>query len=99
MVHDDVRRLPVAKAIGIQLLLDTPCSARDLQAPGKQPLDAHPTVDRVHHGVADAVEMPLQFIFGNICQLVSSEEHTSQLQSLMRISYVVFFFKKKINTS
>src|SRR3546814_3973578 len=26
-----------------------------------------------------------------------SEEHTSELQSLMRISYAVFFLKKKIN--
>src|SRR3546814_4473535 len=26
-----------------------------------------------------------------------SEEHTSELQSLMRISYAVFFFKTKIN--
>src|SRR3546814_8915598 len=26
---------------------------------------------------------------------VRSEEHTSELQSLMRISYAVFFFKKK----
>src|SRR3546814_5657410 len=28
-----------------------------------------------------------------------SEEHTSDLQSLMRISYAVFFLKKKKNTS
>src|SRR3546814_3849482 len=28
-----------------------------------------------------------------------SEEHTSELQSLMRISYAVFCWKKKINTS
>src|SRR3546814_1859368 len=28
-----------------------------------------------------------------------SEEHTSELQSLMRISYAVFCFKKKNNTS
>src|SRR3546814_8428925 len=28
---------------------------------------------------------------------VRSEEHTSELQSLMRISYAVFFLKKKIN--
>src|SRR3546814_5882537 len=28
-----------------------------------------------------------------------SEEHTSELQSLMRISYAVFCFKKKINNS
>src|SRR3546814_3171900 len=27
-----------------------------------------------------------------------SEEHTSELQSLMRISYAVFLLKKKINT-
>src|SRR3546814_8752594 len=30
--------------------------------------------------------------------LVRSEEHTSELQSLMRISYAVFCLKKKINT-
>src|SRR3546814_5423661 len=28
-----------------------------------------------------------------------SEEHTSELQSLMRISYAVFCLKKKINTT
>src|SRR3546814_9165895 len=28
-----------------------------------------------------------------------SEEHTSELQSLMRISYAVFFWKKKIHTT
>src|SRR3546814_2965312 len=31
--------------------------------------------------------------------LVRSEEHTSELQSLMRISYAVFCLKKKHNTS
>src|SRR3546814_8571167 len=30
--------------------------------------------------------------------IVRSEEHTSELQSLMRISYAVFCLKKKINT-
>src|SRR3546814_8533387 len=30
--------------------------------------------------------------------LVRSEEHTSELQSLMRISYAVFCLKKKTNT-
>src|SRR3546814_2857293 len=29
------------------------------------------------------------------CQLLRSEEHTSELQSLMRISYAVFCLKKK----
>src|SRR3546814_5200400 len=30
-----------------------------------------------------------------VCKLVRSEEHTSELQSLMRISYAVFCLKKK----
>src|SRR3546814_8348164 len=32
------------------------------------------------------------------CQPSRSEEHTSELQSLMRISYAVFCLKKKKNT-
>src|SRR3546814_6355365 len=32
-------------------------------------------------------------------KLVRSEEHTSELQSLMRISYAVFCLKKKKNTN
>src|SRR3546814_2895176 len=34
--------------------------------------------------------------FGKI-MVIKSEEHTSELQSLMRISYAVFCLKKKIN--
>src|SRR3546814_942606 len=33
------------------------------------------------------------------CQRCRSEEHTSELQSLMRISYAVFCLKKKKNTT
>src|SRR3546814_2207943 len=33
--------------------------------------------------------------WGNICGVERSEEHTSELQSLMRISYAVFCLKKK----
>src|SRR3546814_16808326 len=33
--------------------------------------------------------------FAPVCQLPRSEEHTSELQSLMRISYAVFCLKKK----
>src|SRR3546814_8851785 len=32
-----------------------------------------------------------------LCVCVRSEEHTSELQSLMRISYAVFCLKKKTN--
>src|SRR3546814_8643535 len=35
--------------------------------------------------------------FGMVSQVVRSEEHTSELQSLMRISYAVFCLKKKHN--
>src|SRR3546814_10284542 len=33
----------------------------------------------------------------NVLAVARSEEHTSELQSLMRISYAVFCLKKKIN--
>src|SRR3546814_3211805 len=36
---------------------------------------------------------------GNIVYGARSEEHTSELQSLMRISYAVFCLKKKIKTT
>src|SRR3546814_20720670 len=35
---------------------------------------------------------------GTRSQMARSEEHTSELQSLMRISYAVFCLKKKQNT-
>src|SRR3546814_8884662 len=34
-----------------------------------------------------------------VLQVIRSEEHTSELQSLMRISYAVFCLKKKKNTT
>src|SRR3546814_9068596 len=34
---------------------------------------------------------------GRLAKIVRSEEHTSELQSLMRISYAVFGLKKKKN--
>src|SRR3546814_1661758 len=46
--------------------------------------------------------LPLMAVAGAIIalaplMLLRSEEHTSELQSLMRISYAVFCLKKKIN--
>src|SRR3546814_5728079 len=37
--------------------------------------------------------------FGDTLLRARSEEHTSELQSLMRISYAVFCLKKKTNTT
>src|SRR3546814_2082405 len=40
----------------------------------------------------------LSFVIGFLL-IIRSEEHTSELQSLMRISYAVFCLKKKITNS
>src|SRR3546814_5335946 len=49
-----------------------------------------------------AIAVPLQIFVGdlhglNVGKHQRSEEHTSELQSLMRISYAVFCLKKKIS--
>src|SRR3546814_11858430 len=43
---------------------------------------------------AGALDVLAQHVWGTACS--RSEEHTSELQSLMRISYAVFCLKKKI---
>src|SRR3546814_10203845 len=51
------------------------------------------------HPVLIEAEPPFgQFVFPRLAGLRRSEEHTSELQSLMRISYAVFCLKKKIKT-
>src|SRR3546814_5007423 len=44
---------------------------------------------------ADAVPFPLGGIVRHVDHRLRSEEHTSELQSLMRNSYAVFCLKKK----
>src|SRR3546814_4912414 len=41
---------------------------------------------------------PAQYRDRGLCRRMRSEEHTSELQSLMRISYAVFCLKKKKKT-
>src|SRR3546814_8720275 len=41
------------------------------------------------------LRMPVLAVGGGFAMLWRSEEHTSELQSLMRISYAVFCLKKK----
>src|SRR3546814_1735817 len=43
-------------------------------------------------------EDPMDLVPSGKLDIVRSEEHTSELQSLMRISYAVFCLKKKHNT-
>src|SRR3546814_2757345 len=59
-----------------------------LEAEGRQPVlvfaDGHRTMGLVVQEIVDIIE-----------ERMRSEEHTSELQSLMRISYAVFCLKKK----
>src|SRR3546814_6084366 len=55
-------------------------------------------------GLSRGVPTPCRHCGGNRCPTrpadrPRSEEHTSELQSLMRISYAVFCLKKKIQTT
>src|SRR3546814_1139132 len=51
---------------------------------------------RLLHGIADRVGFLLHGVACSVGFLLDrSEEHTSELQSLMRISYAVFCLKKK----
>src|SRR3546814_4797644 len=56
---------------------------------------------RVDHPLGDRPEprhdVPLDVLELRLRDLERSEEHTSELQSLMRISYAVFCLKKKKN--
>src|SRR3546814_9879659 len=73
---------------------------------GNQPLrlTTDAPVGYLTQELAFRVESDLHFFLGpdepftgNVRESVRSEEHTSELQSLMRISYAVFCLKKKNN--
>src|SRR3546814_6767079 len=55
-------------------------------------------IEMVREAVLDWIEQrPLEYLNACIYAGVRSEEHTSELQSLMRISYAVFCLNKKKN--
>src|SRR3546814_2317941 len=55
----------------------------------------HPALTTRVLEILDRYQVPASFFMMGHCR---SEEHTSELQSLMRISYAVFCLKKKKNT-
>src|SRR3546814_2695389 len=68
--------------------------ARDLRRLGDridQILARHLVIDPERDPAHRPIDLPLQ-----LRQAARSEEHTSELQSLMRISYAVFCLKKQI---
>src|SRR3546814_5784723 len=54
---------------------------------------------KVHRLVLRVVMVAQVAFHGNYLYIIRSEEHTSELQSLMRISYAVFCLKKKNNNT
>src|SRR3546814_5430203 len=60
------------------------------------------TGDRMRFGTLMAGEDLIRHVIGGtgeVDEFLRSEEHTSELQSLMRISYAVFCLKKKKNNT
>src|SRR3546814_8064185 len=68
---------------------------RSLQRHGREAGDEHHA--RIGHDLCAALREfdPVHLGHDDIGQQQRSEEHTSELQSLMRISYAVFCLKKK----
>src|SRR3546814_10503294 len=51
--------------------------------------------DDTVHGILVQLPLPKHMNSSKVIEAIRSEEHTSELQSLMRISYAVFCLKKK----
>src|SRR3546814_8755294 len=75
------------------------CWTLTLNRPEKRNALSTELVEALIAGVegAHAQDVPLLVLCGAGTNLSRSEEHTSELQSLLRISYAVFCLKKKKN--
>src|SRR3546814_2231808 len=90
-------RTPISYALAWPDRMETPCERLDLakigrldfQAPDE---DRFPALALAKAALAAGGARPAVL---NAANEVRSEEHTSELQSLMRISYAVFCLKKK----
>src|SRR3546814_6141554 len=70
---------------------ETPAAALP-EMPGEEHAIRAPELQRLRHWARDIRSVRFIVVAGH---RVRSEEHTSELQSLMRISYAVFCLKKK----
>src|SRR3546814_3577622 len=92
----------IVKAVEDIIIVDVHC----LVGTKHENLKGHVKILRTHSvDLDDAIvdrclrnELGGNFVRGFVCRGIDerSEEHTSELQSLMRISYAVFCLKKKI---
>src|SRR3546814_8318401 len=81
----------------------TNCTHQGSELPSRQPMRSPgltPMSVRCAASAADACSTSVQLrVSSSQCSAGRSEEHTSELQSLMRISYAVLCLKKKTNTT
>src|SRR3546814_6979692 len=82
--------VPVLAAISLMASNNDPCLPRSMVMMGG-PIDTRKSPTQVNRL---ATTKPYSWFESN---LIRSEEHTSELQSLMRRSYAVFCLKKKKN--
>src|SRR3546814_2402751 len=71
-------------------------AAARIEAPRRSEISSVDAIDRAEAGPAGDHQILAHRIIG--AAFDRSEEHTSELQSLMRISYAVFCLKKKTKT-
>src|SRR3546814_7198483 len=96
-----IRRPPRATRTDTLFPYTTLCRAPSVADPragaGAPPREAdRPRCQRAGARTDDGVRHPRRRVLHPEGGAGRSEEHTSELQSLMRISYAVFFLKKKI---
>src|SRR3546814_2346090 len=86
----------LAEGAAVDLRSKARMRSQGTQFGGKNEAVTEPTV--VERLLADAVAAEHQLALVSVpqCEGERSEEHTSELQSLMRISYAVFCLKKNI---
>src|SRR3546814_8548780 len=90
----NLRRNASAIALGLALTAWLPAAAMAQDA-DTAPVEAAPAEGEIIvTGIRGAINNSVQAKKANT-SIVRSEEHTSELQSLMRISYAVFCLKKK----
>src|SRR3546814_3088821 len=80
--------------------LDVTCDGA--QAPGKLLVNLAiiiAIVMLIRLNIFPLLKITMSGLLGTASDMMRSEEHTSELQSLMRISYAVFCLKKKTNTN
>src|SRR3546814_3656723 len=94
----DSDRRKMALAVAVPRIVDQRPGAIQRRWPEVIRVPADDVAGGIADGAADAFDadigLPALRAFGvDIDETLRSEEHTSELQSLMRISYAVFFLK------